>query len=180
MIVENLRFKSYKDIYMPREDSYMLAGAVEEHAFGRMLDMGTGSGIQGIVAAKKGCEVTFCDIDPSAIECAKSNAELNEAKGEFLVSDMFDKIKGRFDTIVFNPPYLPSNANRHLALDGGKEGRLYIDRFIKSYKEHINERHAVLLLESSFNDYDKDVARLHAKVVAKSHYFFEDLAVLLL
>jgi hypothetical protein len=40
-------------------------------------------------------------------------------------------------------------------------------------------RHVVLLLESSINDYEKDVKRLDAKIVGKEHYFFEDLVVLL-
>lgn len=176
----DLKLKFCKDVYEPREDSYMLANVVEKHAFGRVLDIGTGSGIQGITAAKKRCTVTFLDIDPKAIDCAKYNAKLNDVDGNFVCSDMFEKIKGKFDTIIFNPPYVASMEKKHLALDGGKDGRDLIDRFLNSYKDYISEKHVVLLVESSFNNYENDMKKLNAKVMAKEHYFFEDLVVLLL
>ncbi len=179
MDIEGLKIKSCKGIYEPREDSYMLANAVKEHAFGKVLDLGTGSGIQGIVAALDGCEVTFSDINPNSLECAKENAVLNKVTGNFVLSDMFGGIDGGFNTIIFNPPYLLSGERRHLDLDGGKNGRELIDRFLNSYKKHVLEDHIVLLLESSFNNYENDVGRLNARVASKGHYFFEDLVVLL-
>jgi release factor glutamine methyltransferase len=179
MEIDNLTIKSQKNVYYPREDSYLLAKAVEKHAFGKTLDLGTGTGILGIVAAKKGCEVTFADINPDAISCAKENAKLNNVKGEFVVSDMFSKINGKFDTIIFNPPYLPSEEIKDIALDGGEFGRELIEKFIKSYKQHVNDKHVVLLLESLFNKYEEDVKKLNAKLISKEHYFFEDLVVLL-
>src|SRR5271168_2996050 len=118
--LSDLKLKLCKDVYEPREDSYMLANVVSEHAFGRVLDIGTGSGIQGITAAKRGCSVTFLDIDPKAVDCAKSNANLNNIRGNFICSDMFDKINEKFDTIIFNPPYVASKEKLHLALDGGE------------------------------------------------------------
>jgi release factor glutamine methyltransferase len=177
--IRNLRIESCNNVYGPREDSYLLADAVEKYAFGKALDLGTGGGLQGIVAAMNKCDVTFSDIDPNAVECAKVNAKLNRVTGKFMVSDMFDGINGRFNTIIFNPPYLISEENKHIALDGGKNGRHYIDRFISSYKDHLLENHVVLLVESSLNNYEKDVERLKAKVVSKAHYFFEDIVVLM-
>ena len=178
MEIKDLLLNACDGIYEPREDSYMLAGCVEQHAFGRVLDLGSGSGIQGIVAARKGCEVTFCDIDPRAIECAQRNAKLNGVDGKFVRSDMFENIDGKFDTIIFNPPYVASKERKHIALDGGKNGREIIDRFIGQYRAHVNDRHCVLLVESSFNGYENDLLGLNAKVLAKEHYFFEDLVVL--
>jgi release factor glutamine methyltransferase len=104
---------------------------------------------------------------------------LNKIDAKFVVSDLFSNINGKFNTIIFNPPYLPSDDKKHLAYDGGKSGRDLINRFMNSYKSKVAEDHVVLLLESSFNDYGKDVKKLKAKVVAKEHYFFEDLVVLL-
>ncbi|MDE1870779.1 MAG: methyltransferase [Candidatus Micrarchaeota archaeon] len=178
MHVKDIKLNECRGVYEPREDSYMLAESVNMHAFGKVLDLGTGTGIQGIVAALKGCEVTFSDIDEKALECARANAEQNGVSGKFLRSDMFDSIGERFNTIVFNPPYVISKEMKHLALDGGENGRHYIDRFIGSYKEHVLDRHCVLIVESSFNRFEKDVERLHAEIVSKGHYFFEDIAVL--
>lgn len=157
----------------------MLASAVKEHAFGKVLDLGTGTGLQGIVAGMNGCSVTFSDIDERAVRCAEMNAASNNVTGKFVCSDMFDRIYDKFNTIIFNPPYLISKGKKHIALDGGGNGREYMDRFFLSYKDHMLEKHAVLLVESSFNRYENDVKRLKGKVVAKGHYFFEDIVVLL-
>lgn len=179
MDLDKIRISACDGVYSPREDSYMLAESVARYSFGKTLDLGTGTGLQGIVAAMNGCEVTFADIDTKALGCANSNAIANGVDGEFVLTDLFDNIRGKFNTIIFNPPYLPSKGKRHIALDGGKSGRELIERFLDTFNEHLLERHAVLLVESSFNNYENDVKRLGAKIVAKTHYFFEDLVVLL-
>jgi release factor glutamine methyltransferase len=145
--------------------------------------MGTGSGIQGIIAAKKGCDVTFADIDKNAIKCAKLNAKLSKVGGHFVVTDLFDNIYGKFNTIIFNPPYVTSDPLHKIdkvsfALDGGFEGREVIDRFLESYKDYLLPKHTVLMIESSQNNYQRDIERLKAKIVAKTHMFFEDIVVL--
>ena len=178
MLLDDLKIKNCGNVYAPREDSYLLAKCVEEHAFGKVLDLGTGTGIQGIIAGRKGCQVTFADIDADAIGCAEANASLNGVDGNFVRSDLFQELEDKFNTIIFNPPSLPSKEKRHIDLDGGKKGRELIDRFLKDYKAHLLERHLVLLLESSFNNYNKDVKKLNAKIIAKEHYFFENLVVL--
>jgi release factor glutamine methyltransferase len=180
MLYDNINIMAERGVYRPREDSKLLAEAVEKYAFGKALDLGTGTGIQGIIAALKGCEVTFADINASAVANARRNALQNNVKGAFVVSDMFDNIPGRFNTIMFNPPYLESEeaGGRELDVAGGFQGRELIDRFIGEYTSHVLEDHVVLLLESSANKYELDAERLHAEIVAKSHYFFEDLAVL--
>ncbi|MDE1865415.1 MAG: methyltransferase [Candidatus Micrarchaeota archaeon] len=171
------KIKDADGVYYPREDSYLLAEAVSEHARGEVLDLGTGSGIQGITAALNGCSVTFSDIDGRSLEAARSNAKGNNVGGGFILSDMFSGIDGRFDTIIFNPPYLPSGQKRELALDGGKAGRELIEIFLTDYKRHLKPGGVALLLESSFSSYEKEVAA-GARALARAHYFFEDLVVL--
>lgn len=172
-----VRIKAFDGVYYPREDSYLLSTIVEKEARGTVLDLGTGSGIQGITAALKGCTVTFADVDEAALEAAKQNAKLNGVSGKFVVSDIFSAIEGKFDTIIFNPPYLPSKEMEERALDGGKEGRELIERFLKSYKDHLNLGGRAVILESSFSVYEKETDA-GAKILAKGHYFFEDLVVL--
>ena len=187
MISDSLKIKCSGDVYYPREDSDLLAEAVEKHAHGRTLDLGTGSGMQGIVAAKKGCDVTFADIDAEAIKCAKENAEANGVGGTFVKSNMFSNIRGKFDTIIFNPPYVPSGPLGRMkekriyrALDGGRRGRELIDSFLERYKSFLNRNGIALLLESRQNRYVNDASRQDAQMILKKHYFFEDLVVLLL
>lgn len=182
MLAERLIIKTKGDVYEPAEDSFLLAGEAEKFARGKVLDLCTGSGIQGITAALKGCEVTFSDTDYYAIECAKENASANRVTGKFIVSDLFQNISGKFDTIIFNPPYLPSEpiiqASTVMALDGGKDGRVLIDRFLAEYKNHLLPNGIVLMVESSLNNYQNDIAKLNAEVAAKAHYQFEDIVVL--
>ena len=72
-----------------------------------MLDLGTGSGVNGIVAAARSSDVVAVDVNPSAVECARKNAELNGVGSRCGVreSDLFENVTGRFDLIVFDPPF---------------------------------------------------------------------------
>ncbi len=173
------------DVYRPREDSDLLSEAVQRLASGKTLDMGTGTGIQGIIAAKKGCEVTFSDVSIHAIRCARHNAEQNDVGGTFVVSDLFEDIRGRFDTIIFNPPYLESarlgaetKDYLKIATDAGEDGRDLIDRFIKDSFSHLSANGRVIMVESTVNKYDLDVETLNAQVLGKKHMFFEDIVVI--
>ena len=183
MIADEVRIKADWDVYGLREDSYLLAEAVEKRAFGSVLDMGTGSGIEGIIAAKMGCAVTFADISQKALDCARANAEANLVGGTFVKTDLFSNVDSRFNTIVFNPPYLHSgpfakSTKRDTSLDGGIDGRELIDRFLLGFNDHVEPEHTVLLLESSLNRYEKDIKKLNATVVCTKRMFFEELAVL--
>lgn len=165
-----------RTVYKPLEDSRILGNAVEKYAFGKFLDLGTGTGIQGIIAAKVGCEVTFADINPNAVECAKLNAKANGVKGRFLVSDLFSSIKGKFNVIAMDPPYMVSRpldsdyGKRNYSFDGGVKGREIIDGFLSQYKKHILKDHIILMTESYWNRVHEDIKALKAEVVGRRHY----------
>ena len=61
---------------------------------------------------------------------------------------MFGNIDEKFNTTIFNPPYVISKEKKHIALDGGKNGRDLIERFLSSYKKHLMPEHSVLLLRA--------------------------------
>ena len=106
-------------IYEPREDSYLLQKLVklETKTTDKVLDMGTGSGIQAKTAYEITKDVTAVDINP---EC------LNINNIKTIQSDLFNNIQESYDLIIFNPPYLPEDPNEPkdsaLATTGGKEG----------------------------------------------------------
>ena len=104
-------------IYEPQEDSHLLAGQVKKYAFGNVLDVGCGSGIQGMAALKnkKVTAITFLDNNPAAIAYVKSHLENPLHKPvSYIESNLFSHIEknarfNMFDTIIFNPPYLPDD-----------------------------------------------------------------------
>ena len=116
-----------KDVYEPREDSFLLAEFVEKESHGEVLDMGTGSGIQALLASRTAKAVTGVDIKKKAVKTAEINAKANGVKNViFKQSDLFEHVSGHFDVIIFNPPYLPEKKGPdedsvHWA--GGENGR---------------------------------------------------------
>ena len=88
-------------------DPFHRAVQAEVRAGELVLDMGTGSGVSAILAARAGAEVVAVDVNPKAVECARQNADRNKVKDRitFLVSDIFDGVEGEFDLIVFDPPF---------------------------------------------------------------------------
>lgn len=74
----------------------------------RVLDLGTGSGVLAVCAARVAGEVAAVDINPAAVRCARINALLNGVEERLTVyeGDLFDPVAGRtFDVVLFNPPY---------------------------------------------------------------------------
>lgn len=73
-----------------------------------VLDMGTGSGVGAIAAARRGARVVAVDISPEAVRCARINALLNRVEDsvEVRCGDLFEPVQGeRFDLVLFNPPF---------------------------------------------------------------------------
>ncbi len=170
-------------VYEPQEDSFLLKKAVEQYARGKVLEIGTGSGILALAAAnlKNTKSVLAVDIDIEALNYAKQHSA--RKKITFIQSDLFNKIRGKFDTIIFNPPYLPQEGHkRDIQLEGGKQGYEVIEKFIISANEHLTENGEILLLFSSFSkqkeiNYFLDRQLFSYKEIEKQHVFFEDLIV---
>lgn len=208
-------------IYEPQEDSYLLQEFVRKLASGRVLDLGTGSGIQAITAAKlkRVIKVLAVDINKDAVK------ELNQLKEKYLfssrrsscsplsrtknsknklcligkksnlfscksshfvrdlayakqsissqdnfdlaeltkytkiktkVSDLFSNLSGKFDTIIFNPPYLPQDAGiEDAALYGGKKGWEISERFFNEAAKFLKPNGIILFLFSSYTNKPK-------------------------
>lgn len=146
-------------VYSPREDSYLLKKWVAKLSKGKkVLDMGTGSGIQAITAKSGGAvRVLGVDKNKKAITLSKSNAKSAGYDDiEFKYSDLFLAVNEKFDLIVFNPPYLPNEEHLDISKDydlvGGEKGNEISIEFLKEAVEYLNAKGFVLLICSSLSD----------------------------
>jgi release factor glutamine methyltransferase len=147
----------------------------------RILDMGTGSGILGLYCAMNGADVTASDIDEAAIQETERAAKRLGVELRLYVSDLFLTLQGRFELIIFNPPYLPSQIREDRAVDGGPSGTMLIDTFLNALPEHLEKNGASLLLLSSLNDPNSVQQRhtnLNFTTIARRSLFFEEILVL--
>ena len=97
---------------------------------GSALDMGTGSGVGAIFAARRGYRVVAVDINPQAVRCARINTLLNrlEERIEVRRGDLFEPVRGeRFDLVLFNPPFFVGEPRSDL--DRAWRGREVLERF---------------------------------------------------
>lgn len=180
---KGLKMKLPEEVYPPAEDSYMLADASYEA--GRVLEIGCGSGLVALCWAKKN-NVTAVDINPLAVQCCKYNAGKNNLYVDCFQSDLFSKVSGTFDAILFNPPYLPTAEEEKLkgeinqAYDGGEDGRAILERFLDVFSSYLKPDGSLFLIQSNLNNYDKTVARLRglgfrAETIDMQEFFFEKL-----
>ena len=161
----------------------------------KILDVGTGTGCIALMMKKlfPDAEVHAVDISNDALSLAKENAEINNLEVNFYQSDLLNNVETLdFDLIVANLPYIPtstlSTLNKEvidyeplIALDGGEDGRLYIDKLQNDLK-NIDSKELVLVLEvdtshaesllSSFTDWEdvkleKDLVERDRYIVAK-------------
>jgi release factor glutamine methyltransferase len=122
-------------------------------AGGNVLDLGTGSGICAIVAARHARRVVAVDINPAAVRCATVNAQLNgvEQRIECRTGDLFAPVAGeRFDAIFFNPPFAsgaPSDAR-----DCAWRSTDVATRYAAQLAEHLAQNGRAWLLLSTWGD----------------------------
>jgi len=177
-------------VYQPAEDSYLLLAEVEKYLRSlkskkiRVLDMGSGTGIQAITCIKAGVKrknVLALDIDKEAVKTLKSQ------KLKAIQSDLFSKIpkSKKFDLIIFNPPYLPEDKegyDKGKDTTGGKRGYETILKFLKQAKDYLSKNAAILILISSFSKpkiiewYAKNL-NYKIEKLAEKKLFFEKIEV---
>ncbi len=166
------------EVYPPDEDSFFLIDFLKKEIGGRKiktaLEIGTGSGIVSLSISDSVKKILGVDINPNAIKTARKNAEKQEIKNiEFIVSNLFENIEGKFDLIFFNPPYL--SGKKDLSCEGGKKGQELIEKFLSEVKNYLNENGEAVILLSSFNEVEKLVKKFGFELIGEKKLFFEKL-----
>ena len=167
-------FITSEDVLSPRPDTEVLVeeaiNLILKNNFNKLLDLGTGSGciVLSILDKCKEVKATAVDISVKALNIAKQNADnlkvserCNFVNSGWFDENFSDKIESKYDIIVSNPPYIPTqdisnlepevkNFDPMLALDGGADGLDSYKQIAKIAKEKISDN-GYVLIEAGIN-----------------------------
>jgi release factor glutamine methyltransferase len=173
------------EVYQPAEDTFLLlkAAIAEARPVDSVLEIGCGSSFISQELGAKVSRLLATDINPHAVRAARAK------EVEVIRADLLRGIRGKFDLILFNAPYLPTQPEERTghwidrALDGGESGRETVDRFIADLSGHLRPGGRALLLISSLTGLAEvqqtaEAAGFAVEVVEEEGCFFERLYVL--
>jgi len=165
-------------IYESAEDSFLLQKYVLRFAKCKVLDMGCGSGIQAEAALTRTKDVLAVDISKEAVDYCRRK-KINAVQ-----SDLFLNIQGKFDLIIFNPPYLPEEVKEpkdsKLITTGGKKGYELLDKFLKEAKNYLEKDGIILFVCSSLTGNAENILEKYKYKFEKletQRLFFEEIYV---
>jgi release factor glutamine methyltransferase len=118
-----------------------------------VLDMGTGSGIGAVAAARWAGRVVAVDSNPAAVRCARINALLNGVEERVTVrqGDLFAAVAGeRFDLVLFNPPYFRGEPRD--SLEAAFRSPDVVERFAAGLAAHLTPGGQALVVLSTDGD----------------------------
>ncbi len=174
-------------VYQPAEDSYLLTNIlkkelpklIKKNLGLKFLEIGAGSGIHLLTAEKLGAKkenIFSSDINEDSVK------HCNSLGYNCIKSDLFENITGKYNLIIFNPPYLPEDAEEPVdsktTTTGGKKGDEIILKFLEQAKKHLEKESRIFLLTSSLTpkiDFEK--LKYKYKELGCERLFYEQLYV---
>lgn len=158
-------FKVNEHVLIPRQDTEVLVEeAIKFLRPGKsVLDMCTGSGCILLSLLKMGTEKyymrnikgTAVDISDEALKVATYNAKVLGVDVEFIQSDLFENVTGKYDILVSNPPYIRTSVieglqeevrlyDPFIALDGKEDGLYFYRKIVEVCVNYLNKKAMVL------------------------------------
>jgi release factor glutamine methyltransferase len=171
------------DVYNPSDDSYLLLKIVQVARDETFLEVGAGTGLIAIHAAKLGAKVTATDVNPHAVELTRRNAARNQERIQVLQGDLFEKVNGYFDVIAFNPPYLPGDSSSTSWIErswsGGEKGSEIPISFLDQAWRHLAPSGRIYMVLSSLTGLPSVLKtareRYESEMLEEKRMFFESL-----
>ena len=146
-----------------------------------ILDIGTGSGAIAITLAKHlNSKVIATDISEKALEIAQKNAKRNNTQITFKQSDILKNVKGKFDIIISNPPYISKDETidplvkdnePSLALYADNKGLYFYEEILKNIKPYLKEK-SIIAFEIGMTQ-SKDITKITQKYLPKAKIITE-------
>jgi release factor glutamine methyltransferase len=165
-------------MYVPSDDTFLLADCITQYSGSWALEIGVGSGVLLSLLEKRFANVAGSDIDMRAMEHCRGRS------GAMLACcDAASAFARRFDLIVSNPPYLPDDDVKDTTVHGGHTGIETTIHFIRSATPLLARDGKILLVVSTLADsfaLDRLVAekKMRKKVVKEKRLFYETLSVI--
>jgi len=172
-----LQKESRNNYYVPAEDSIFFADYLKDKKGRSALDIGTGSGILANVLSKNFSLVVATDVNILAL------VKAHETLDNCICCNAADALHARFDLVVCNLPYLPSDELLDPAVDGLHDGTIIPSMIIKSASSQIEKNGKMVFLTSSLAKYETLVQLaeslgFHVTIVAKKKLFYEELIII--
>lgn len=168
-------------VYRPSEDSRLLLESVVLERGERFLEVGTGAGLVALHAAHLGPTVAT-DANAESVQLAQANARRNAVTVGIVRTDLAAGLRGPFDVVAFNPPYLegPPGDELERAWAGGYQGSEIAVRFLSDLPRILAPTGRAYLLLSRANRPARMLAEsmFRTRLAASKRLFFEDLDVL--
>ncbi|UCH04705.1 MAG: methyltransferase [Candidatus Thorarchaeota archaeon] len=178
------------EVYPPSDDTYLLLDAIELGPSDSFLEIGCGSGLLSVAAARTSRRVVATDISLEAVRNTRENLIRNslDHRCSVIQSDLLSAIdpNSKFSIIAFNPPYLPKDehtSDMDRALVGGTVGVEMTERFLSEVSSYLESQGSVYVVASSLADLERVEAAmlkngLRVERTATKRLFFEILQVL--
>jgi len=171
-------------MYTPSEDTYFMEDILATYRGKIALEIGIGSGYLTRLLCTNFEFVVGTDIDINSILYAKNNTLANISNKLLICSDLSSPIKCKFDLIISNPPYLPTEFDYidDIAVFGGKKGIELTIRLLRFVQLQLSDRGKIVTMRSTLSDLKKmdafiDKLFLNNKTIAKKKFFFESLEI---
>jgi len=190
--LHGLEVEYCEGVYWPAEDTFLLADALEAAAsratqLSLVADVGSGTGLLALIAAKHGARVVATDIEPRAAACTWRNARRNglDALIDVLCCDLLSPLRAglALDLVVCNPPYLPGEWRESPDVCGGPSGVEVALALLRQASNHLRGGGRIYLVLSSLSDVGKltseaEAAGLRLRVISRAQLpMFEEIAV---
>ncbi|MFE7483663.1 HemK2/MTQ2 family protein methyltransferase [Streptomyces sp. NPDC057552] len=157
-------------VYAPQHDTHLLLRALARETVrpgSDVIDLGTGSGLLAVAAARRGARVTAVDVARRAVLTARVNALLARQRVTVHRGDLTDPVPGRtYDLVLSNPPYVPSplgpppRRGNSRAWDAGHDGRAVVDRICDAAPYLLRRGGALLMVHSDLTGTEATLRRL--------------------
>jgi release factor glutamine methyltransferase len=164
------------ETYVPAEDTFFLAEYIKNEKGQMALEIGTGSGYLARILEENFDVVVATDVEFASLKGQEPRSQ------NTVCCDGASALGAKFDLVVCNLPYLPSDKIIDKAVDGGPEGLLIPHKIIESANVCVKPGGKMLYLTSSLANYEKLMSHTESldfsvRILAKKKLFFEELVL---